>query len=192
MKRTMSLLCLLFLTTIAFAQDPKVSLKFIQNGTAISPVNGTVDLKKEPFTIEVTLDNIDGVYVCADFTDAVYKLDDKAPLPDLQDIPYKVMAEEVANPKKELIVSHDAWLFWGYDKAQPQKSRFDQNVKVVNDHTITGTKTIQQFFTPSAQKTAKVGEAAQPLYLFFLTTLPFQNRAMVKEVQRQKIKVNWK
>lgn len=192
MKTTISLFCFVFLTCVAFAQDPKVSLRFIQGGAAVTPVNGAVDLKKEPFTVEVTLDNIDGVYVYADFTDALYKLDDKAPIPELQDIPYKVMAEEVFNPKKELLMSNDSWLFWGYNKAQPQQSRLDKDIKVVNDHSVTGTKTIQQFTVPSSQKTIKVAEVTQPLYLFFLTTLPFQQRALVKEVSRQKIKINWK
>jgi len=189
MKTTISLFFGVLLVCTSFAQQ-KLTLKIIQNGNAVTPANGELSLKKEPFSIEVTLDDLDGVYVYADFTDAVYKLNEKDRIPDLQEVPYKVMAEENFNPNKQLVINNDSWCFWNYDKGQ-NIHRFDREIKVVNDHTITGTKTITQFFYPATQKTVKITEATQPLYLFFLATNPYQKAATVRELGRQKIKINW-
>jgi hypothetical protein len=190
MKTTISLFFCVLVACTSFAQQTKFALRILQNGNAISPVNGDVQLKREPFIIEMTLDNIDGVYVYADFTDAVYKLNEKDRIPDLQEVPYKVMAEENFNPSKQLFINNDSWSFWNYDKAQ-NIHRFDREIKTNNEHSITVTKTIQQFFVPASQKTIKVSEATQPLYLFFLVTNPFQKAATVREMARQKIKINW-
>jgi len=110
MKTTMPLLLLILLACTSYSQT--AGLKFIQNGTPVTPVNGVLELKKQPFSIEVTLDlnDIDGVYVYSDFTDIVYKIGDKDPLPDLQDIPYKVIPE-VNYAAHQIVMSNDNWAF---------------------------------------------------------------------------------
>jgi hypothetical protein len=85
MKTTLSLFFFALIASTTFAQA-KLSLKIIQNGAAITPVNGEYELKKAPFAVEFTFDvnAYDGVFVNADFTDGVYKIGDKTALPDLQ------------------------------------------------------------------------------------------------------------
>src|SRR5687767_5879239 len=98
MKTTISLFFFALVASTVFSQA-KVAFKILQNGAPVTPVNGEYELKKAPFSVEFTFDvnNVDGVFVFADFTDAVYKTGDKAPLPDLQDIPYKIVKEENFN-----------------------------------------------------------------------------------------------
>lgn len=191
MKTTISLVLFVFLACVSFSQQAKLGLKVLQNGTAVSPVNGEVELKREPFTIELTLEDMDGVYVYADFDGAMNKLNEKDPVPELQEVPYKVMAEENFNTNKELVICNNSWLFWFYDKKQPNH-RFDKDVKVVSDHSVIATKTIQQFYTPSSEKLQKIAEVTKPLYLFFLVTNGFQKTALVRELSRQKLKINFK
>jgi hypothetical protein len=96
------------------------------------------------------------------------------------------MAEEKFNKDKELLISSDDWSYWFYHP-QSEYHRFDKNVKVVNDHTFIGTKTIQQFYTTSDEKTIKVKDVKSPLYLFFLTITKGPT-----ELTRQKVKITWR
>lgn len=191
MKTTISLFFFCFLAFTSFSQQAKLGIRILQNGAAVSPVNGELDLKKEPFTIEVTLEDMDGVYLYADFSGSVNKLGEKDPVPELQEVPYKVMAEENFNTNKELVICNNSWLYWFYDRKKPVH-RFDKEVKVVNDHSVVATKTIQQFYVPSTEKSQKIAEVSQPLYLFFLVTNAFQNTGLVRELSRQKLKINFK
>jgi hypothetical protein len=83
MKTTISLFFFALIASTAFSQtnQAKAAFRILQNGAPIPPVNGEYGLKKAPFTVEFTFDvnNCDGVFVFADFTDAVYKTGDKAP-----------------------------------------------------------------------------------------------------------------
>jgi len=167
------------------AQAPHAGIKIIQDGkTYLLPGKQEIQLQRKPFAIEVTLQNLDGVYLKADFTDGVYKLKNDEPVPDLSTITFKAMAEEDYNKNKELLISTDDWSYWFYDPKEAYH-RFDKNVKVVNAHTYIGTKTIQQFYT-SDEKTIKVQDVQSPLYLFFLTI-----EKGPKEVMRQKVKITW-
>ncbi|WP_207512676.1 hypothetical protein [Longitalea luteola] len=192
MKTTISLLLFALVASTAFSQA-KVSLKIIQNGAAVNPVNGEYELKKAPFAVEFTFDvnAYDGVFVNADFTDAVYKTADKAALPDLQDIPYKIVKEENFNTNKQIAVAADNWSFWYYNKST-NEYRFDRDIKTVDANTVTATRTIEQVYFPVKEKTLKVAELTEPLYLFFLVTNPYNQRGVVRELYRQKMKLNFK
>jgi hypothetical protein len=192
MKTTISLFFFALVASTAFSQV-KVSFKILQNGAAVTPVNGEYELKKAPFAVEFTFDvnAVDGVFVNADFTDAVYKTGDKAPLPDLQDIPYKVVKEENFNTNKQIAISSDSWSFWFYNKGT-NEYRFDRAVKTVDANTVTVTRTVEQVYFPVKEKTLKMAEVAEPLYLFLLVTNPYNQRGVVREFYRQKMKLNFK
>jgi len=193
MKTTISLFFFALLASTAFAQQVKVSFKIIQNGAPVNPVNGEYELKKAPFAVEFTFDvnTVDGVFVNADFTDAVYKTGDKASLPDLQDIPYKVVKEENFNTNKQIAISSDSWSFWFYNKGT-NEYRFDRDIKTVDANTVTATRTVEQIYFPVKEKTLKVAEITEPLYLFLLVTNPYNQRGVVREFYRQKMKLNFK
>ena len=192
MKTTISLFFFALVASTAFSQA-KVSLKIIQNGAAVTPVNGEYDLKKAPFSVEFTFDvnAVDGVFVNADFTDAVYKTGDKTSLPDLQDIPYKIVKEDNFNPNKQLAVTSDSWSFWFYNKGT-NEYRFDRDIKTVDANTVTATRTVEQVYFPVKEKTLKMAEVTEPIYLFFLVTNPYNQRGVVREFYRQKMKLNFK
>jgi hypothetical protein len=192
MKTTIALFFFALVANTAFSQA-KVSLKIIQNGAPVTPVNGEYDLKKAPFSVEFTFDvnSYDGVFVYADFTDAVYKTGDKASLPDLQDIPYKIVKEENFNTSKQIAINSDSWAFWFYNK-EKNEYRFDRDIKTVDANTVTATRTIEQVFFPVKEKALKVAEITEPLYLFFLVTNPYNQRGVVRELYRQRMKLNFK
>jgi hypothetical protein len=192
MKTTISLFFFALVASTAFSQA-KVSLKIIQNGAAVTPVNGEYDLKKAPFAVEFTFDvnAYDGVFVNADFTDAIHKVGDKTSLPDLQDIPYKILKEDNFNPSKQIAINSDNWAFWIYNKAN-NEWRFDRDIKTVDANTATATRTIEQIYFPVKEKTLKMSEVTEPLYLFFLVTNPYNQRGVVRELYRQRMKLNFK
>jgi hypothetical protein len=192
MKTTISLFFFALVASTAFSQA-KVSLKIIQNGAAVTPVNGEYDLKKAPFAVEFTFDanNVDGVFVNADFTDAVYKIGDKAPLPDLQDIPFKIVKEDNFNPNKQIAINSDNWSFWYYNKGT-NEYRWDRDIKTVDAYTVTATRTIEQVYFPVKEKAVKIADVTAPLYLFLLVTNPYNQRGVVRENYRQRMKLNFK
>jgi hypothetical protein len=192
MKTTIALFFFALVASTTFSQV-KVSFKIIQNGAPVNPVNGEYDLKKAPFAVEFTFDavNVDGVFVNADFTDAVYKVGDKAPLADLQDIPYKIVKEENFNTNKQIAINSDTWAFWFYNKAT-NEYRFDRDIKTVDANTVTATRTVDQVYFPVKEKTVKIAELTEPLYLFFLVTNPYNQRGVVREFYRQRMKLNFK
>lgn len=192
MKTTISLFLFALIASTAFSQT-KVSLKILQNGAPVTPVNGEYELKKAPFSVEFTFDvnNVDGVFVFADFTDAVYKTGDKASLPDLQDIPYKIVKEENFNTNKQLAINTDNWSFWFYNK-EKNEYRFDRDIKTVDANTVTATRTVEQVYFPVKEKALKMAEVTEPLYLFFLVTNPYNQRGVVRELYRQRMKLNFK
>lgn len=192
MKTTISLFLFALIASTAFSQT-KVGLKILQNGAPVTPVNGEYELKKAPFSVEFTFDvnNVDGVFVFADFTDAVYKTGDKASLPDLQDIPYKIVKEENFNTNKQLAINTDNWSFWFYNK-EKNEYRFDRDIKTVDANTVTATRTVEQVYFPVKEKALKMAEVTEPLYLFFLVTNPYNQRGVVRELYRQRMKLNFK
>jgi hypothetical protein len=192
MKTTISLLFFALIASATFAQA-KLSLKIIQNGAAITPVNGEYELKKAPFAVEFTFDvnAYDGVFVNADFIDNVYKIGDKTPLPDLQDIPFKIAKEDNFNPNKQIAVAGDSWAFWFYNKAT-NEWRFDRDIKTVDANTVTAIRTIDQVYFPVKEKIVKIADVSEPMYLFFLVTNPYNQRGVVREQYRQRMKLNFK
>lgn len=192
MKTTIALFFFALVASTAFSQA-KVGLKIVQNGAPVNAVNGEYELKKAPFSVEFTFDvnAYDGVFVYADFTDAIYKIGDKASLPDLQDIPYKIVKEDNFNPNKQLAINSDNWAFWFYNKAT-NEYRFDRDIKTVDANTVTATRTIEQVYFPVKEKTVKVAEITEPLYLFYLVTNPYNQRGVVRELYRQRMKLNFK
>jgi hypothetical protein len=186
MKFTIICFVALLVTLNTTAQTTQVSLKIIQDGKTYLPGKNEIKLQRKPFVIEVTLQNTPGVFVKADFEDSMYRLKDNEPVPDLQKLFSETMTEENYNKDKEIAISKEGWSNWSY---QPKEkwSSFDKEVKIVDDHTVTGSRTVQQFYTDD-QQTIKVEDIKTPLYLFFLTT----TNDMKTELKRQKIKISWR
>jgi hypothetical protein len=177
-------------TTALFSQKKNVVIK-IQQDASIDPVSGQeINLRKEPFKIVVTLSHLEGVFLFADFTDSIFKLNDNEAIPDFKNLPGLAMAESTFNEDQELIISKDGWAFWFYDKKMDWH-RFDKNIVVTKD-SVTGVKTIKQFYFPEPKQTVPVEQTDQPLYLFFVAIDKSDKKgAPQKELIRAKIKINW-
>lgn len=99
------------------------------------------------------------------------------------------MAEATFNEDQELIISKDGWAFWFYDK-EMDWHRFDKDIHVTND-SVTGVKTIKQFYFPETKQTIAVEQINQPLYLFFVAIDKDKKGKPEKELARLKVKINW-
>jgi hypothetical protein len=183
----------ILLPILIFSQKKTVSIR-IEQDTTIHVLAGTIDtpviLKKEPFKIVVSLKNLEGVYLFADFTDSIYKLKDNEKIPDFENLPSMAMAEATFNEDQELIISKDGWAFWFYDKKE-NWHRFDKTITVTGD-SVTGTKTIKQFYIPEPKNNLPVEEVKDTLYLFFVAIDKTNKKGMPeKELIRLKARIVW-
>jgi hypothetical protein len=178
------------LSTALFAQKKEVAISIVQGSTVHTVANQEIYLAKKPFKILVTLKNLEGVYLYADFSDSLYKLEDTTRIPDFELLPPMAMAEATFNEDKELIINKDGWAFWFYDK-KLDWHRFDKDVLITND-SIVGTKTVTRFYFTENEIPLRVQKVKQPLYLFFVTVDKVNSEGMPeKELMRMKVKINW-
>jgi len=164
----------------------------MQDGKEVAPQNGVVELNKKTFAIEVSLTNLEGVFLYAAFADSIYKLGVGDAIPNFENLPFMAMAETDFNAEQELIVSDAGWAYWFYDK-KLDWNRFDRNSVRKDGSTITGTKTIKQFYLiqDDAKSTEKVENVSSPLYLFFVSVEENKKGIPTKELERYKLRINW-
>jgi hypothetical protein len=184
------LLSALLLPVTALAQEKNVTIRIEQAGMLYPVAGQEITLQKQPFKIVVTLQQLDGVYLYAGFTDSIYKLEAGQKIPDFENLPAMTMAEATFNEDQELIISAEGWAYWFYDK-KADWHRFDKDISV-EKNTVIGTKTVKQFYFPSTEKAMPVGDVKDPLYLFFVA-MDKENKKgePQKELLRLKIKINW-
>jgi hypothetical protein len=175
----------------SYAQEKQVDIKIIQDKKTFSMTDPVITLNKKPFVIQVTLTNMDGVYLYADFSDSIYRLANTDPIPDFDNLASMAMAEESFNKDQELIISKTGWAYWFYDK-NLDWHRFDKDIKMLHENSMTGKKTIRQFYFPETEQTIKIAAVTLPLYLFFVTVEKDAAGNAVKELQRQKATIHWK
>ncbi len=174
----------------AMAQKEHFNITILQDAIVKTPDSAhVITLSKRPFKIQVTLQELEGVYLYAGFTDSVYATGDQQPIPDFENIPAMSMAEASFNPDQELIVSDDGWAYWFYN-AKEDWHRFDKDI-LVEGKKITGSKSVKQFFLPTADKILPVADVMQPLYLFFFSARENKKHDLSKELQRFKLKLVW-
>jgi hypothetical protein len=190
MKRILLIVHVLFFSTAVFSQHKAVAIR-IQQGDTIYRVSGQeINLRKEPFKIIVSLRKLDGVFLFADFTDSIYKLNENEMIPGFNDLPGMAMAESNFNEDRELLINKEGWAFWFYDKDMDWH-RFDKNILVKKD-SVVGTKTIKQFYFYEPKHTVAIEQINEPLYLFFVAIDKMDKKGVPKkELTRLKIKINW-
>ena len=193
MKRAILFFASCFAILSGFAQDRAVQIQVIQNDKIVIPQNGIVELEKKPFKIEIRLTNLEGVYLYSAFGDSIYRLKIDEPIPNFKDLPAMAMAETEFNTDQELIIKNESWSYWFYDKKMDWH-RFDKNsIRQEGENTI-GTKTIKQFFLPEEQieKVLKIENVVTPLYLFFVAVEKDKKGNPAKELERYKLRINWR
>lgn len=186
---SISLACL-FVSISGFAQKEYYKIKVIQDTVQVPGSNEVVFLQKKPFSIQVELQNLEGVYLFAAFKDSIYKLNERESIPDFKNLPSMSMAEEQFNPDQEIIIDDEGWAYWFYD-AKLDWHRFDKEV-LVSGKQVIATKTIKQFYLSSTEKVMPVAEVRETLYLFFVSAKENKKQELTGELQRYKIKIAWK
>jgi hypothetical protein len=188
-KINLVLACILLTKCIA-AQKEHFDITIIQDSIVYTPdLNHVVKLQKKIFKVQVALQNIEGIYLYAAFKDSIYSINDKETVPGFKDVPPMSMAEESFNPDQELIISDDGWAYWFYNEKEDWH-RFDKDITIAGK-TITGTKSVKQFYLTATEKSLPVAEVVEPLYLFFFSAKENKKHELVKELQRYKLKIDW-
>ena len=173
------------------AQKGTFEISIVQDGNTINPAfTGDVVLNKSPFKISVRLTKLEGVYLYAAFKDSIYKISNNDSIPGFDILPSMVMAENEFNPNQEMIISNEGWVYWYYDPKE-ESYRFDKGIFKEGD-IVTGTKTIRQFYDFASGKEIQVKDVADPLYLFFFSAALDKSHNLTKELQRFKLRINWK
>lgn len=191
LKITLVILFVFPLLVFCHAQKNTFQVSIIQNDVVLQPgfVNDVV-LSKAPFKIQVKLNKLEGVYLFAAFKDSIYKLNNTDSIPGFPDIPAMSMAENSFNPNQELLINDEGWAYWFYDP-KLDWHRFDKDVLVEGDN-VTGTKSVKQFYDVASGKEMPISEVKGPLYLFFMAAVEDKSNNLTKELQRYKIRINWK
>jgi hypothetical protein len=179
-------LALLLTTFRSAAQEKAVAIRILQDQAEAVPQNGVARLDKKPFTIEVTLMGVEGVYLYADFSDSIYRLPHEQPIPGFEDLSSMAMAEAEFNKDEELLINPEGWSYWYYDP-KLDGHRFDKLVRKEQDRII-ATKTIRQFTFFPGGKSLRLEKAKKPLYLFFVSV----DEEAGRELERYKLKIDWK
>lgn len=177
------ILCFSLLNTI-LAQSFDITFK--QREQIVRPdALGKVNLKKEAFAIETTLNKLDGVFVnCSDDT-IVYQGALQRNLPDFQTVGWKVSVETEFNKDQELLIQdQESYCYWFYDPKEYDWHRFD-SVIVRKGSTIIGTKTVRQFYSLEQGKNFTLMEVPKKLYLTFFSINGSFNKenAVLNQVQ---------
>jgi len=185
-------LLLLIFPLISFVVPEKgeFTVRIIQDGYEVKPVNGEVWLEKKSFRIDLSLERLDGVYLYADFADSIYRLNDKDTIPGMKDVPPNVLAEVSFNTDRELLINKEGWAYWFYDSTMDWH-RFDNVMKITysKGDMYMGSKTVNRFYF-SNDKILPVEEVSDPLYLFFFSAQQSDDHSsLISKLHRYKVKI---
>jgi hypothetical protein len=130
--------------------------------------SGSIQLKKQPFIIEVELNSLDGVFVhCSEVSNIAESAINRK-IPDFENIGWKVGVETEFNRDQELFLNtSNDYCYWFYDHHQDWH-RFDSAVVVMGNH-VQGQKTVRQFYSIEQEKNIPIKQASKNLYFTFFS-----------------------
>ena len=186
---------LLFLVPILSpAQKKQVTIRIGQDQSVLlDAYESHIVLEKKSFKIQVMLENVDGIYVFAAFSDSVCcRLSELDSIPDFMNLPDKKMKEPDYNKDKELLVNDEnSCSYWFYQKGKPWTG-FNKKVIELDTIHIVAIKTVKQLFYVPHQKEIKVKDVDQPLYLLFVAVDETDQQGHpLKELIRKKVRIDW-
>ena len=163
------------------------NIQFIQNGRESYLEEGIVKLNRAPFTINVIMQNTDGVYLNASL---IYqeRFEQENEFDDLSNIYIKVMAEPAFNKDRELYIDEENYSYWFYDENLDWHRLSDVRIE---GNKVIGEKVIENFVMPNENRTMRVQDVRDDLFLFFFAVEDNLDEGFQVK-QRQYIKIEWK
>lgn len=165
------------------------SVEIFQDGKKVNISDRQVYLKKKPFTIYLTLDNIHGVSLNPSFIPEYYNLEKDQPVKDLKYLHLKSFAEKKFNVGNDLIIAYDGFHYLGYNEKMDWH-KFNSIKKKENK--VIGERIVKNFFIYDKKQTIKVEDIDKDIYLFLVAVTDYKENPEVKEIQREAIKIVWK
>jgi hypothetical protein len=175
----------------SFSQQT-VGIRIVQGeGTFLNEFETTLYLKKEPFKVQVLLENVRGVYVFANIQDSIYRFTETDSIQDFKYLPMLELNENPYNSDKELNISRTGWSNWYYDPTAQHP--FQQKVYSLYGDGIVCTKYIAKLYDVAGEKQIRMRDIDTPLYLFFIAVAEYDKDGRpIKELMRRKVKIEWK
>ena len=164
------------------------SIAIEQNNKKISPLGGSVKLKKSPFRIIITLSEPMGVLINASFkADSYQKAKEGAIFSEIPGFKNTGMAEGLNNMEKNMMIFDEAPSYWFYD--DEETNRFD----VTNEKNgqIICERLIKSFYLLDTNTSNKISDISSDIYLVFISCYWSPDFSQQNEVQRDYLKLEW-
>jgi hypothetical protein len=193
MKTFMRLTLLLLFAVAGLAgtppsDEPWFKVQFMQDDKVVEVVNHVVKLKKDKFSILVSLKNGGNININASLDSVIYDMAREGKeLPDFECfLPGTGMAEGLENKENDMSINSTAHNYWYYD--DDKKHRFNKIAK--NNEWITGERVVKKIWVFDNEISDQFKVSSLPrdtFYMVFMkTTVDPEN---TKELQREYIKV---
>lgn len=168
LKKWITGLLFIFTTLCLQAQPFRVFIVQDDLRKEVNFSDSVIELKKKPFVIEVhLLDSLDGIYVNISYDSLYYNTPKDTVFPDWEYMGLNIMAEDLFNSYKGLIVSQKFPCYWYYDEAYPLH-RFDSIITKLNNGYLC-TKTVTQTLNQNTREEIKAKDFNKPLILVFFS-----------------------
>ncbi|MEO7924608.1 MAG: hypothetical protein ABIR30_13085 [Chitinophagaceae bacterium] len=185
--------CLFSLTSFfCFAQQKEVVIRIAQDQSyLLDSSEQSLVLERKQFKINVLLENVEGVYCFASFSDSLYRLADTDMIPGFTEIQKHLFEEAAYNKEKELWISNDGWGYWYY-KIPPASHRFNRKIVLLDGNRLVASKSIKQVYLPATKEQIKLKDLRRTLYLFFIAIAESgPDGTPLKELMRRKVRIDW-
>lgn len=178
----------------ALSQKKNVIIRIGQDeAVLLDKYENDITLEKKAFKIQVLLENVNGVYVFAAFSDSICcRLSELDTIDGFGELPDRTMREPEFNKEKELLVNDDnSCAYWYYSK-ETSWHGFNKKIVLLDSGRVVAVKTIKQLYDVPSQRSMKLKEMDAPLYLLFVAVSEFDATGKpLKELVRRKVRINW-
>ena len=154
----------------------------------IEEANDVISLEPDAFNFVFEFSRPMGVLVHASFDQKTLKLAKKnKPFNKLPGFRQTGMADVMANPEKQVLLSEEAPNYWFYQS--DSEHRFDKVLRSGNR--IRCIRTIERILDTDAQASIEVEELSRPLHFVFISYERVENSLEVIEIQREFVTIKW-
>ncbi len=174
------------------AQEKKIIIRLLQDESLmLSDFQDVIRIKKKPFKFQISLKNMDGLYVFASMRDSVYRFNEKDTIRDFKYLRLLQLEEDKFNVNKFMNLSETGWSYWFYNSAA-EWHPFSKKIIKMDSSTVICTKSIKQVKDLAEQRVIRIKDITSPIYLFFVGVAEYDaDGNPKKELLRRKLKIEW-